>query len=188
MKYSGSLKRTNRPPPDPSRRKRCPAGLLPADDEIGAQSWKDREHAALQIRTLGVQYDKPIRNPNGNKQRLNGLNYESRVVRNCQLAQSLARGFGAGRFETLITTQSAMELKLASSIIRPWSANDAVALQRQANNHKIWLNLRDVFPHPYTIENAHGVLRLRYEGRSTHDLRNRDRSGSYRLHRTADWS
>jgi RimJ/RimL family protein N-acetyltransferase len=51
-----------------------------------------------------------------------------------------------------------MELKLASSIIRPWSSNDAVALQRHANNRKIWLNLRDVFPHPYTLENAHGFL------------------------------
>ena len=39
-------------------------------------------------------------------------------------------------------------------ILRPWQANDAEALVRYANNHKIWLNLRDIFPHPYTPDDA----------------------------------
>jgi len=39
-------------------------------------------------------------------------------------------------------------------ILRPWRAADAPALIRHANNRKIWLNLRDVFPHPYTPEDA----------------------------------
>jgi RimJ/RimL family protein N-acetyltransferase len=42
--------------------------------------------------------------------------------------------------------------------IRPWSSLDAGALAKYANNRKIWLNLTDGFPHPYTIENAHDFL------------------------------
>ncbi len=51
-----------------------------------------------------------------------------------------------------------MHLKLQSCVVRPWSTEDAVALQRHANNRKIWLNLRDVFPHPYTMEDAAAFL------------------------------
>jgi len=39
-------------------------------------------------------------------------------------------------------------------IIRSWRDTDVESLQRYANNRNIWLNLRDVFPHPYTIEDA----------------------------------
>ena len=39
-------------------------------------------------------------------------------------------------------------------MIRSWRDADAERLQCYANNRKIWLNLRDVFPHPYTIEDA----------------------------------
>jgi len=52
-----------------------------------------------------------------------------------------------------------MELQLQSCVIRTWSSSDAVAVQRYANNRKIWQNLRDVFPHPYTLEDAHAFLR-----------------------------
>ena len=45
-----------------------------------------------------------------------------------------------------------------SAVVRPWRADDAQALQRHANNRNIWLNLRDIFPHRYTIENAQGFL------------------------------
>jgi [ribosomal protein S5]-alanine N-acetyltransferase len=51
-----------------------------------------------------------------------------------------------------------MELKLQSCVIRSWSLSDAVAVQRYANNRKIWLNLRDMFPHPYTLDDAHTFL------------------------------
>lgn len=51
-----------------------------------------------------------------------------------------------------------MELKLPSGVIRPWSLEDAVAVQHYANNRKIWLNLRDLFPHPYTLDNARAFL------------------------------
>ena len=43
-------------------------------------------------------------------------------------------------------------------ILRTWQAADGPALVRYANNRKIWLNLRDIFPHPYTSEEAHRWL------------------------------
>ena len=43
-------------------------------------------------------------------------------------------------------------------MLRPWDAGDAPALAKYANNRKIWLNLRDGFPHPYTLDNAHAFL------------------------------
>jgi ribosomal-protein-alanine N-acetyltransferase len=38
--------------------------------------------------------------------------------------------------------------------LRPWRRPDVPALVRYANNRKIWLNLREVFPHPYTVTDA----------------------------------
>ena len=51
-----------------------------------------------------------------------------------------------------------MHLKLKQCIIRPWRLDDAESLVRHANNRKIWIALRDFFPHPYTIEDAHTFL------------------------------
>ena len=42
--------------------------------------------------------------------------------------------------------------------IRPWRAQDIRDLVKYADNRKIWLNLRDGFPHPYTHENARAFL------------------------------
>jgi RimJ/RimL family protein N-acetyltransferase len=38
--------------------------------------------------------------------------------------------------------------------IRPWRKEDAAPLTSIANNKKIWLNVRDRFPHPYTVNDA----------------------------------
>jgi [ribosomal protein S5]-alanine N-acetyltransferase len=38
--------------------------------------------------------------------------------------------------------------------LRPWQPGDEASLVRHANNEKIWLNLRDTFPHPYTWQDA----------------------------------
>ncbi len=38
--------------------------------------------------------------------------------------------------------------------IRPWKKEDAQQLASIANNKKIWQNVRDHFPHPYTNKNA----------------------------------
>ena len=47
-----------------------------------------------------------------------------------------------------------MELDLGSFIIREWRRGDEPSLARNANNRKVWINLRDAFPHPYTMEDA----------------------------------
>jgi hypothetical protein len=49
-------------------------------------------------------------------------------------------------------------LELRSCMIRPWSMDDAGALQRHANNRRIWIQLRDLFPHPYSLKNAHAFI------------------------------
>lgn len=53
-----------------------------------------------------------------------------------------------------------MELALERSTIRSWRAADVPALVRHANNRKIWLNLRDRFPHPYTRADGRSFVRL----------------------------
>ena len=51
-----------------------------------------------------------------------------------------------------------MQLVLERCTIRPWRLDDAESLARHANNRKIWLAVRDLFPHPYTIQDAHEFL------------------------------
>ena len=41
-----------------------------------------------------------------------------------------------------------------SVFLRPWRKEDAAPLTTIANNKKIWLNVRDRFPHPYTVHDA----------------------------------
>ena len=42
--------------------------------------------------------------------------------------------------------------------IRPWRLDDAASLAKHANNRKVWLGLRDLFPHPYTADDANEFL------------------------------
>jgi ribosomal-protein-alanine N-acetyltransferase len=51
-----------------------------------------------------------------------------------------------------------MRLVLERCTIRPWRLDDAESLARHANNRKVWLAVRDLFPHPYTIKDAHEFL------------------------------
>jgi RimJ/RimL family protein N-acetyltransferase len=51
-----------------------------------------------------------------------------------------------------------MQLVMKSCTVRPWQLDDAESLARNANNRKVWLALRDLFPHPYTIQDAHEFL------------------------------
>ena len=52
-----------------------------------------------------------------------------------------------------------MQLILKRCTIRPWRLDDAESLVKHANNRKVWIALRDIFPHPYTIEDADTFLR-----------------------------
>ncbi len=47
-----------------------------------------------------------------------------------------------------------MELNCGKCKVRSWHPNDVESIVRHANNRKIWLNLRDRFPHPYTKDDA----------------------------------
>lgn len=47
-----------------------------------------------------------------------------------------------------------MYLKCGPCTIRSWRHGDEETLPRHANNRKVWLNLRDRFPHPYTRSDA----------------------------------
>jgi ribosomal-protein-alanine N-acetyltransferase len=51
-----------------------------------------------------------------------------------------------------------MQLVLERCTIRRWRLDDAESLARHANNRKVWLAVRDLFPHPYTIQDAHEFL------------------------------
>lgn len=44
--------------------------------------------------------------------------------------------------------------ELSTCVVREWRRGDEPSLVRHANNRKIWLNLRDSFPHPYTMSDA----------------------------------
>jgi ribosomal-protein-alanine N-acetyltransferase len=52
-----------------------------------------------------------------------------------------------------------MRLVLKSCTIRPWRMDDAESLAKHANSRKVWLGVRDLFPCPYTIDDAHEFLR-----------------------------
>jgi len=51
-----------------------------------------------------------------------------------------------------------MQLVLERCTVRPWRMDDAESLTRHANNRKVWLGLRDIFPHPYTTDDAREFL------------------------------
>jgi RimJ/RimL family protein N-acetyltransferase len=51
-----------------------------------------------------------------------------------------------------------MQLVLEQCMIRPWRLEDAESVARHADNRKIWLTVRDLFPHPYTVQDAHEFL------------------------------
>ena len=47
-----------------------------------------------------------------------------------------------------------VHLDLGLCVIRPWREQDVASLARHANNRRVWQNLRDDFPHPYTETHA----------------------------------
>ncbi len=47
-----------------------------------------------------------------------------------------------------------MELRDGSTVVREWQEADAEPLVVQANDRRVWLGLRDAFPHPYGVEDA----------------------------------
>src|SRR5262245_56865227 len=52
-----------------------------------------------------------------------------------------------------------MLLRLNTCTVRSWETGDVESLALHANNEKIWINLRDAFPHPYTKQHAREFIR-----------------------------
>jgi len=52
-----------------------------------------------------------------------------------------------------------VRLVLTTCEVRSWRTADAEPLARYADNRKIWLNLRDAFPHPYSIHDARDFIK-----------------------------
>ena len=52
-----------------------------------------------------------------------------------------------------------MYLPFPGGVVRTWRADDANSLAKHANNRRVWANLRDRFPSPYTLEDADAWLR-----------------------------
>ena len=73
-----------------------------------------------------------------------------------------------------------MKISFGEYNIRSWCDDDVEILQRYANNRKIWLNLRDVFPHPYTIEDARWWIEHTSQ-------ENPEKILCYRIRGGADW-
>ncbi len=61
-----------------------------------------------------------------------------------------------------------MKLSLSLCTVRPWLASDVTSLVRHANNRKIWLNLRDRFPHPYLRKHGQEFIRYARQESSEH--------------------
>ncbi|MCX8131531.1 MAG: GNAT family N-acetyltransferase [Clostridia bacterium] len=53
-----------------------------------------------------------------------------------------------------------MKIENDKIILREWADSDAERLAEIANNKKIFDNLRDAFPHPYTIDDAREFIAL----------------------------
>ena len=58
-----------------------------------------------------------------------------------------------------------MRLDLGTCGVRSFREADAAELTRHANNRKVWLQLRDQFPHPYTVDDARHFISLARGGR-----------------------
>jgi RimJ/RimL family protein N-acetyltransferase len=53
-----------------------------------------------------------------------------------------------------IQPDNQIRLSLEGLLLRPWTPDDEASLVRHANNRRIWRNVRDRFPHPYTENDA----------------------------------
>jgi len=45
-------------------------------------------------------------------------------------------------------------------LLRKWQAGDEPSLAENANNYHIWKNLKDIFPHPYTLIDAYEWVKI----------------------------
>jgi ribosomal-protein-alanine N-acetyltransferase len=53
-----------------------------------------------------------------------------------------------------------VELRSGSTVVRQWQEDDAKPLALLANDRRVWLGMRDAFPHPYGIEDARRFIAM----------------------------
>ncbi len=53
-----------------------------------------------------------------------------------------------------------MQLVGENFSVRTWQYGDAESLQKHADDRDVWINLRDTFPHPYTLDDARSWISL----------------------------
>jgi RimJ/RimL family protein N-acetyltransferase len=53
-----------------------------------------------------------------------------------------------------------MLVTLPEAIVRDWREGDAASVAPHANDRRVWINMRDSFPHPYTISDAETFIAL----------------------------
>jgi len=53
-----------------------------------------------------------------------------------------------------------MRIDLGNFVVRSFKKDDAASLARNANDKEVWINLRDRFPHPYTLSDAKNWIDL----------------------------
>ena len=64
-----------------------------------------------------------------------------------------------------------MELDAGGCTLRPWHVSDRDRLAAIANDQRIWRNMTDVFPHPYTLDDAeHWIARCSQEPYPPYDF------------------
>lgn len=51
-----------------------------------------------------------------------------------------------------------VELNLEKCQVRSWRASDAESIAAHADNRRVWINLRDAFPHPYGLSDARAFI------------------------------
>ncbi|NYB52320.1 MAG: GNAT family N-acetyltransferase [Methanobacteriaceae archaeon] len=53
-----------------------------------------------------------------------------------------------------------MRIECENCILRNWKPSDIESLVENANNYNIAINMRDLFPHPYTLEDAQNWIKV----------------------------
>lgn len=53
---------------------------------------------------------------------------------------------------------SGIRLPAGEAVVREWRHDDAPGLARQADDRRVWLGLRDAFPHPYGLEDGRAFV------------------------------
>ncbi len=59
----------------------------------------------------------------------------------------------------MISSDDELVFELSAARLRRWRWGDQAALIRHADDRAVWLNLRNSFPHPYTVADAESWLR-----------------------------